>query len=60
MTWNSLFPPKPWELQWPVKDLEDMTDVWLWVTIGITIVGCLWAAVRTYQAIKGGNRTGSS
>lgn len=54
MTWNSLFPRtfKPWELQWPVKNLTDLTDVWLLLTIGIGILACLWAAFRAYQAIK--------
>lgn len=54
MTWNSLFPRtfKPWELHWPVKNLTDLTDVWLLVTIGIGILACIWAVFRTYQAIK--------
>lgn len=52
MTWNSLFPPKPWELQWPVENLTDLTGVWLWLTIGISILACLWAAFRAYQAVK--------
>lgn len=54
MTWNSLFPRtfKPWELHWPVKNLTDLTDVWLLLTIGIGILACCWAAFRAYQAIK--------
>lgn len=54
MTWNSLFPRTfyPWELQWPVKNLTDLTDVWLLVTIGIGMLACFWAAFRAYQSIK--------
>ena len=54
MTWNSLFPRtfKPWELHWPVRNLTDLTDVWLLLTIGIALLACFWAAFRAYQAIK--------
>jgi methyl-accepting chemotaxis protein len=53
MFWNSLFPRtfKPWELQWPIKNLTDLTDVWLLATIGISIVALLWACYRTAEAV---------
>lgn len=56
MFWNSLFPSsfKPWELQWPIKNLTDLTDIWLLATITIAIVAVLWACYRTAQAV---NRT---
>ena len=57
MFWNSLFPRtfKPWELQWPIKNLTDLTDVWLLATIGISIIALLWACYRTAEAMM---RTG--
>lgn len=53
MFWNSLFPRtfKPWELQWPIKNLTDLTDVWLLATIGISILALLWACYRTGEAV---------
>jgi hypothetical protein len=53
MFWNSLFPRtfKPWELQWPIKDLTDLTDLWLLATIGISIIALLWACFRTAEAV---------
>lgn len=57
MFWNTLLPRtfKPWELQWPIKNLTDLTDVWLLVTIGISIIAFLWACYRTWEAVT---RTG--
>lgn len=57
MFWNSLFPRtfKPWELQWPIKNLTDLTDVWLLATICISIIALLWACYRTAEAVM---RTG--
>ena len=53
MNWNSLFPRtfKPWELQWPIRNLTDLTDVWLLATIGISIIALLWACYRTGEAV---------
>ncbi|MFN5832871.1 MAG: anti-phage ZorAB system protein ZorA, partial [Akkermansiaceae bacterium] len=53
MFWNTLLPRtfKPWELQWPIKNLTDLTDVWLLVTIGISIIALLWACYRTFEAV---------
>jgi hypothetical protein len=51
MNWNSLFPRKPWELQWPIKDTNDLTEIWLWATIGISIIAFLWACYRTWEAV---------
>jgi hypothetical protein len=58
MFWNSLLPRtfKPWELQWPINNLNDLTDVWLLVTIGISIIALLWACYRTAESVK---RTGA-
>jgi methyl-accepting chemotaxis protein len=57
MFWNSLLPRsfKPWEIQWPIENLTDLTDVWLLVTIGISILAFLWACYRTWEAVT---RTG--
>jgi hypothetical protein len=55
MNWNSLFPKKPWELQWPIPETENfadnLTDIWLWATIGIFIVALLWALYRTWETV---------
>lgn len=53
MSWNSLFPRtfKPWELQWPINNVTDLTDVWLLATIGISILALLWAFYRTGEAV---------
>jgi methyl-accepting chemotaxis protein len=57
MNWNTLLPRtlKPWEIQWSIKNLTDLTDVWLLVTIGISILAFLWACYRTWEAVT---RTG--
>lgn len=53
MLWDSLFPRtfKPWELQWPIKNLTDLTDVWLLATIGVSIIALVWACYRTWEAV---------
>lgn len=53
MFWQSLFPRSfnPIELQWPINNLTDLTDLWLLVTIGISIVALLWACYRTAEAV---------
>lgn len=53
MIWNSLFPRTfiPWELEWPINNLTDLTDVWLLSTIGISIVSLFWAFYRTWEAL---------
>jgi methyl-accepting chemotaxis protein len=57
MDWNSLIPRtfKPWELQWPINNLDDLTDIWLLGTIGISIIALFWACYRTWEAVT---RTG--
>jgi chromosome segregation ATPase len=53
MDWNSLIPRtfKPWELQWPINNLDDLTDIWLLGTIGISIIALFWACYRTWEAV---------
>jgi hypothetical protein len=54
MFWDSLFPRtyKPWELQWPIENLTDLTDVWLLATIGISIGAGLWALYRAVESVN--------
>ncbi|MFY7897911.1 MAG: anti-phage ZorAB system protein ZorA [Candidatus Planktophila sp.] len=58
MFWQSLLPRtfNPFELQWPIKNLTDLTDVWLLTTIGISILALVWALYRTWQATTGTGR----
>lgn len=53
MFWDSLFPRTyvPWELEWPIKNLNDLTDIWLQATIGISVIALLWACYRTGEAV---------
>ena len=54
MKWDSLT-FKPWELKWPINNTDDLTHIWLLVTIGIFLVSLLWACYRTWETA---NRTG--
>jgi uncharacterized protein YgfB (UPF0149 family) len=58
MIWKTLFPSTwdPTKLQWPIRDLNGLTDVWLHFTIAISAIALFWAAFRMVQSIWRSNR----